>query len=105
MFDQDGEPISGAKVSLISRAYPYRFEKFRTISFTNNGFARFFKVKDFRIEALGLHGAEFYFWNWCIEANGYKTYSTYYGGADKFDPNPVFKLEPGVSSSCDPESS
>lgn len=105
VIDQYGGPVSGAKVSLISSAYPYGLERFRAVSITRNGVAEFSKVKEFRIEAIGLHGAEFYFWNWCIEKDGYRTYSTHYGSSDEFDPKPTFKLESGPSSSCDAESS
>lgn len=105
VIDQYGGPVSGAKVSLISSAYPYGFEKSRAVSITRNGVAEFSKVKEFRIEAIGLHGAEFYFWNWCIEKDGYRTYSTHYGSSDGFDPKPIFKLESGSSSSCDAKSS
>jgi hypothetical protein len=105
VIDQYGAPVSGAKVSLISSAYPYGFERSRATSITQDGSVEFPKIKEFRIEYLGLHGRMFYFWNWCIEKDGYSTYSTRYGLGEDFDPNPIFKLEPGSSSSCDAEPS
>ncbi|MDR1350089.1 MAG: hypothetical protein LBJ59_04785 [Zoogloeaceae bacterium] len=100
VVDESGSPVTGAKVNLISSSYPYGFERFRVVVKTDNGHAEFNKVKDFCFEVFFLHGAQFYFWNWCIEKEGYETITTHYSRSDQFNSKPVFILEPGVSQAC-----
>lgn len=98
-----GEPLAPAQVTLISSAYPYGQERFRTTTVTDPaGVARFYAVKDLRVETLMIHGAQSFFWNWCVRGEGYRTVITHFGSSDGFDPTPLFQLEPGPSTPCPP---
>ncbi|MCY1292122.1 hypothetical protein D9M70_413350 [compost metagenome] len=101
VLDEHGKPIDLAEIALISSAYPYGNEQFRTVARTNpSGTASFYKVKDFRIESLMMHGAQSFFWNWCVKSKGYETVTTSFRNTDQFDPHAQFKLKPGVSTAC-----
>jgi len=99
--DSQGEPIAGAAVTLISSAYPYGWEKSRETQFsTEEGVAEFSSQREWRVEALALHGRELYFWNWCVEKEGFETFSTALGDAADFQTEPVVLLEAGQSTPC-----
>ena len=99
--DGNGKPVAGARVHLISSAYPYGFEKSRAEAQTDRaGRASFAKVKEWRMEALMIHGAEVYFWNWCVEKESYETHITSWGNGDDFRSRYEVALQPGVSTSC-----
>lgn len=99
--DEAGMPIAGATVTLIANAYPYGFEKTRVSLVTGvDGIAEFPEVKDWRIEVLMLHGAEQYFWNWCVMNEGYATYATDHSSARDFDEGPLVVLERGQAGEC-----
>ncbi len=75
--DIDGAPIENAKVYLVSNAMPYERLKSIELKETNSmGIAKFDKIREWRIEALWIHGADVYYWNLCIKKDGYKTVST-----------------------------
>jgi len=105
VVDPAGVPIDFASVQLISSSYPYGYEKFRVITKTSpSGKARFAKIKQWRIEApLMMHGAEHFFWNWCISKEGYKTFQTRYTSSTEFDNSPFITLYPGNSKACPEE--
>jgi hypothetical protein len=105
VVDPKGEPINGAKVELISSSYPYGHEKFRTIGRTRfGGEISVAKTKQWRMEMpLMIHGAEFYFWNWCVSKDGYETVRTRYTSSDEFKTTSLITLYPGKSRECPDE--
>lgn len=96
-----GQPIAGAEVQLIAGAYPYGRERSRAVATTDaDGRARFPARREWRTEALALHGAEVYFWNWCIRAPGYRTRETTHGSAAEFEGALVARMDVGGSTPC-----
>ena len=103
VVSERGSPIEGVRVTLISSAYPYGFEKSRQTKPTDSsGHAHFDSVREWRIEALFIHGAEFFFWNWCVDKDGYETIRTQWQNEDSFEALPTFTLKPGVTKPCEP---
>lgn len=51
--DQSGRPVSGVKVSLISSAYPYGFERFRAVRLPGVESQSFSRLKSFALKLLG----------------------------------------------------
>ncbi|WP_020412208.1 hypothetical protein [Microbulbifer variabilis] len=99
--NESGEPLQDATVTLVSNAYPYGFEKTRMSIDTNyKGEAVFPKIKEWRVEALMIHGAEVYFWNWCVYKEGYFTYLTKNGSSKDFNRNATITMLPGASEPC-----
>ncbi|NMK48188.1 carboxypeptidase regulatory-like domain-containing protein [Achromobacter sp. Bel] len=100
--DPQSQPLADARVVLISSSYPYGRERSRQETQTAaNGIARFVSQSEWRVESMMLHGSESYFWNWCVEKQGYETYETLHTVASRFDDNLVLRLQPGLSRSCD----
>ncbi|WP_225540807.1 carboxypeptidase-like regulatory domain-containing protein [Xanthomonas sp. XNM01] len=96
-----GQPIAGAEVQLIASAYPYGRERSRETATTGtDGRAWFPARREWRTEALALHGAEVYFWNWCIRAPGYRTRETTHGSAAEFEGTLVARMDTGESTPC-----
>lgn len=99
--DSQGEPIAGAAVTLIASAYPYGWEKSRETKLsTQEGVAKFSSRREWRVEMLALHGREVYFWDWCVEKEGFETFSTVYSRAADFRAEPIIQLEAGQSTPC-----
>jgi hypothetical protein len=99
--DRTAAPIPDAEVTLISNAYPYGREKGReTVLTSPNGQAHFEAIREWRIETLMIHGAEVFFWNWCVRKHGYKTYQTSHNTANNFQAELEIRLEPGFSTPC-----
>lgn len=102
VHDEAGRPVADARVVLIAAAYPYGYDRFRNEQRTDaSGRASFEARHEWRVETLAIHGAEVFFWNWCVEKAGYATYATHDRNADAFDPQPVIRLRAGTSSTCD----
>lgn len=100
VLDSTGRPIPGAEVTLISSSYPYGSEKARVSATTGrDGVARFGSSRQWRIEALALHGEEVFFWNWCVQKEGYQTYATS-RDAERFDRKVVVRLRRVASPPC-----
>lgn len=100
--DEAGRPVADARVVLIAGAYPYGYDRSRNEARTDaDGRARFEARREWRVEALAIHGAEVFFWNWCVEKAGYATYATHDRNADAFDPQPQIHLQAGASTTCD----
>ncbi|GAB2877239.1 hypothetical protein GCM10027180_04330 [Microbulbifer echini] len=101
VVDEAGNPVNDAIVTLISGAYPYGEERTRmSVKTDYSGKAKFPKIKDWRIESLMIHGAESYYWSWCIYKEGFLTYEVGKGGADGFSPKAQTTLKPGVATQC-----
>lgn len=99
--DGRGEPISDAAVTLISSAYPYGWEKARETKLTTEeGVAAFSARREWRVEMLALHGREVFFWNWCVEKEGFETFSTMHRNAADFRSEPIVLLKAGQSMPC-----
>ena len=100
--DASGQPVEGAKVILIASANPHPIERGREVKMTDaNGLAEFDSRHEWRMETLMIHGVEFFFWNWCVEKHGFKTYRTYArSSGDEFDQHATIRLSRGASSDC-----
>jgi len=99
--DAKGNPLENAEVILIASAYPYGFEKTREIIKTDEeGMVNFNSVKEWRTEVIMIHGAETYFWNWCVSKDGYETFKTNNTSGDQFKGNIIIMLKQGDSSEC-----
>ena len=99
--DSEGHPVPGASVTLIASAYPYGWEKTRETQLTDGaGIAHFEAHREWRAEVNFIHGSEQYFWNWCVRKDGFQTFTTTDGNADKFNPGLVAKLAVGESTPC-----
>lgn len=102
VMDTQSQPLSDARVILISRSYPYGRERSRQeVRTMPTGKASFSAQTEWRVESLMLHGSEIYFWNWCVEKAGYETYETLNNAASQFDDKLIVQLPPGKSRSCD----
>ena len=101
VVDDQKEPVYGAKVALISNSYPYGGEKSREVRTTDRkGVAKFQKRSEWRIEALMLHGAEVFFWNWCVEKEGLVTFETQNRDSEISRSKILIELESGASKEC-----
>lgn len=99
--DDRGVPASGAVVTLVASAYPYGREKSReTRTTTDDGVATFQARREWRTEVLAIHGWEEYFWNWCVQKEGFETFSTTHGSAADFEVELVVILKAGQSKPC-----
>ncbi len=83
--DDKGVLLEGAQVALITSTYPYGRERTRELVATDaKGVARFEGKREWRMETFFIHGAEEFFWNWCIEKPGYQTFKTTWSNATAF---------------------
>jgi len=99
--DQNGQVLPNAEVLLVSSAYPYGFEQSREARTSDShGVAEFKAVREWRTEALVIHGSQVFFWNWCVRKDGYETYLTANRSAADFNDNAVIRLRPGKSEMC-----
>lgn len=100
--DEAGRPVADARVVLIAAAYPYGYDRYRNEQRTDaEGRASFEARQEWRVETLAIHGAQVFFWNWCVEKPGYVTHATHERNAEAFDPRPVVRLRAGESTTCD----
>ncbi|MRV70215.1 carboxypeptidase regulatory-like domain-containing protein [Duganella sp. FT92W] len=101
LLDELNNPVPGASVALISTSYPNGFEKSRDTQITAiDGTARFESRREFRVEAIAMHGSEVFFWNWCIQKEGFKTIETAFNGATGFERDLTVVLRAGTSVPC-----
>ena len=101
VYGSGGEPIESAEVTLISGAHPYRREKSRDTQITNeSGKVRFRAMREWRTEALMIHGAESFYWHWCIKKPGYETIQTGPQTKKEFERYRSFNLQPGTANDC-----
>lgn len=100
--DASGRPVPGAEVTLIASTYPYgRQRTYDTQATAADGSARFESRREWRVEMLALHGAEQFFWNWCVRKPGFATQQTWHRSAKEFPAEPVFTLVAGAPSACE----
>ncbi|WP_416397403.1 carboxypeptidase-like regulatory domain-containing protein [Allohahella sp. A8] len=104
VVDQSGQPVAGATVMLITNAYIGETTRMQ-VSSGPTGEAYFPGISEWRVETLTIHGAENYFWTWCVEKAGYGTYLTENADRDEFKDDIVVTLEPGLSTECPPQGS
>jgi hypothetical protein len=103
VLDESGEPIEGAKVVLLASSNPHPVERGRETKFTDqHGVAHFESRREWRKEAMMMHGVEYFFWNWCVQKPDFKTYLSQHGSSGNFDPHPTVRLSRGASSECPP---
>jgi hypothetical protein len=99
--DEANRPLPNAEVALLASAYPYGFERSReTKETTDQGTVSFALKREWRVETLMIHGAQEFFWNWCVRKDGYATYLTTDRSEDGFQSNLVVRLERGKSTAC-----
>ena len=99
--DTQGMPVYGAAVTLVASAYPYGREKSRETKVTaESGVAEFSSRREWRTEVLAMHGWEEYFWNWCVQKEGFETFSTKHRSGSEFAVEPVVILQAGQSKPC-----
>jgi hypothetical protein len=94
------QPLSRAEVTLVSSARfggETRREMKETLA---DGTARFDAVSQWQVETTMLHGAEVFFWSWCVRKDDYVTFLTTRRDSSDFESNPVVRLVPGESTSC-----
>ncbi|MGE8685646.1 MAG: carboxypeptidase regulatory-like domain-containing protein [Achromobacter sp.] len=100
----DSQPVADTRVVLISSSYPYGRERFRHETRSgSDGVATFQAIREWRVESMMLHGSQVYFWNWCVEKEGYETYETRNREAADFDDKARIQLRAGESRSCNSE--
>ncbi|MBQ0800096.1 MAG: hypothetical protein KBT63_12515 [Porticoccaceae bacterium] len=101
VVDTAEDPIEGAEVNLIASSYPYGYEKSRNSVKTDaDGKANFQSLREWRTEAIMLHGAEIFFWNWCVSKEGYETYLSNNTDSREFDSKAYIILNRGKSNAC-----
>ena len=99
--DSAGGPIAGATAELVANSYPYNRERTRSSATTDSqGIAQFEARKEWRIEAIMLHGAESFYWNWCVKKEGFETYATRNDVGDDPAKRIDVVLKPGASTKC-----
>lgn len=99
--DSDSRPVAGAEVIMIAGSYPNRFETSREIFETSaDGLAVFIAKKEWRTELIARHGAEIFYWNWCVRKQGYETFYTAHRNGEAFQTALVVRLVPGKSTPC-----
>jgi hypothetical protein len=101
VLDGTGKPIRAAKASLVSRSHPHKRLRSINVAHTNDaGIAEFPELNDWRVEVLMIHGADVYFWEWCVQAEGFQTYATGNGTPDEFSESARIALQPGTMQAC-----
>lgn len=104
VLDGLGKPVHGAKVTLIASSVPHGRERGRSeVTTDSNGMAEFQSIRAWRIESLMIHGIEYYYWNWCVEKEGFKTEVTRDRRAEKFNDSPTVILSGGGGQDCSSE--
>jgi hypothetical protein len=100
VLDERNEPVEGAKVVLITSFNPHGRET-REIKITDrDGVAAFETRNEWQSESMMMHGVTYYFWNWCVQKPGFKTYLTGGRSGNKFDEHATIQLSRGASSEC-----
>ncbi|MEZ5702681.1 MAG: carboxypeptidase regulatory-like domain-containing protein [Burkholderiaceae bacterium] len=103
VLDAAGRPLSGAQVVLVASAFPYGGERHRSSARTGvDGRTTFEAEREWRVEWLVLHGAETYFWNWCVHKQGYQTFATHLRSAKLFQDTLEVRLQEGAAVPCRP---
>ena len=101
VVDSARKPIAGVEATLVSTSYPHRVVRHRAVKETGaDGVAVFSSQREWRVETLMIHGAQEFFWNWCVRKDGYTTFATVYNGAASFNSDLTVQLLPGPSQPC-----
>jgi hypothetical protein len=101
VLDESNAPIEGATVVLTANFNPYGINETHDVRTSDTrGIAAFEHRSEWQREALMMHGARFYFWNWCVHKFGFKTYRTSHTSGEYFDPMPTVRLSQGPPSEC-----
>lgn len=96
VLDEQGLPLAGASVTLISRAHPTPIAQSRATQTTDtNGTARFASRHEWQAEVLFMHGRLAYYWEWCVTASGSSTVLTPYQATQQ-----IVRLQPGTTVPC-----
>lgn len=102
ILDSNGKPITGAKVVILTRAHPTPIREHDVKITDKNGIASFTSRRELQTEVVFMHGSVEYFWNWCVEKAGYKTYETGFSNGDEFTEQLKLTLLAGDSTTCTP---
>ena len=104
VVDRRQSLIEGAKVTLISTTHPEGYVRSRdTLETGPDGMVRFPGKRALRIEVLFLHRGPIYFWNWCVEKEGFVTYFTNGPHTKVFADERWVVLKAGPSRACPAE--
>jgi len=98
VVDEQAQPIKEAKVYLFSNIMHGRDESNLTQQTNAKGFAHFDRVSQWKLESLMIHGRSTYYWNWCVEKEGFETKFTY--GYTGFEEEKKFMLREGTHTPC-----
>jgi hypothetical protein len=102
ILDSSGKPVTGAKVVILTRTYPTPIHEYDIKITDENGLASFASRREMQTEVVFLHGSVEYYWNWCVEKSGYKTYETGFSNGDEFTEQLKLTLLAGDSTTCAP---
>ena len=98
VVDEQAKPIKEVKVYLFSDMMHGRDESNLTQQTDAKGFAHFDRVSQWKLESLMIHGRSTYYWNWCVEKEGFETKFTY--GYTGFEEEKKFMLREGTHTPC-----
>jgi Bacterial Ig-like domain (group 1) len=99
--DAASNPLAGVSVTLTADARPsWREKSHETVKTNAQGIATFESKKEWRTEVFFIHGAEQFFWSWCVERPGYATYISYNEPIETFSDELTIVLSPGESKPC-----
>jgi hypothetical protein len=100
VLDERQRPVEGATVALITNFNPYGHETAQVKVTDRHGTVSFEQRDEWQQESLMMHGARFYFWNWCVQKPGFVTYETGGRSGNKFEAQASVQLAAGRSASC-----
>jgi len=99
--DARQRPIEGARVTLVSTEPPWGAVKSSAEVRTGaDGVARFDAQRELRVEVMFLYRGPIRFWNWCVEKEGFVTFSTDGPRTKVFPDESLVVLRPGPSKAC-----
>ena len=98
--DEKNAPVEGAAVTLTTNINLGAKETRETKTTDARGLAVFEKRSEWQTETLMLHGSNVYFWGWCVQKPGFKTYHTGAGPHADFQEQATVQLARGTSTQC-----
>ena len=100
VVDEEGTPIKGAKVYLFSNLAHGAIERNSTKTTQKDGLVKFEQKKEWYMESLMVHGSHTFYWDWCVEKEGYESKFTRSLNHNDFKESAKFVLREGTSTPC-----
>jgi len=100
VVDEEGTPIKGAKVYLFSNLAHGAIERNSTKTAQKDGLVKFEQKKEWYMESLMTHGSHTFYWDWCVEKEGYESKFTRSLNHNDFKKSAKFLLREGTSTPC-----